>query len=439
MPLLKDFPFHLPSKVSLSEFTDCSTFMTVLLIFMIILLAVAVGMLLLKLILELWAMCGTLSKRWEKLRKNYWIILSTTIVRIVLIVYGTWALYCMYQFKAGDSWAASLLAGVTLAIFSAVLAWFTFRIFYLASKAKKQGGVEELYEHKPWMKKYGFFYDQFKSKLWWFFVPILLVALIRAVFLVFGGGNGMVQAIGILAVEGLFLVLLFWRRPYDGRGANVVNAMIAVTRVLSIVCILVFVEQLGTHLSRFKLTVGISRTTQTITGIVLIAIQSTLTIILALLLVISAISSCLHRRKPNPARKSTIITHDDDLGPIPTGDKYEMGSFSTNKGYIATATSEQAYLDNQPHRAHTVVRDPFVGNPTPVYQEYSSSYGSYTRPASVATRNTSVGHGRAGSIGHESSFQYRPVETQVPLEDVRYSMPPGGTPPASARAGRFSV
>ena len=219
--------------------------MTVLLIFMIVLAAVAVGMLLVKLILELWAMCGTLSKRFEKLRKNYWIVLSTTIVRIVLIVYGTWALYCLYQFKTGDSWAASLLAGATLAIFTAVLGWFTFRIFYLASKAKKQGGVEELYEHKPWMRKYGFFYDQFKSKLWWFFVPILFVSFIRAVFLVFGAGNGMVQAIGILALEGLFLVLLFWRRPYDGRGANVVNAMIAVTRVLSIICILVFVEQLG--------------------------------------------------------------------------------------------------------------------------------------------------------------------------------------------------
>jgi len=41
------------------------------------------------------------------------------------------------------------------------------------------------------------------------------------------------------------LVLLFWRRPYDGRGANVINAMIAVVRVMSIVCILVFVEELG--------------------------------------------------------------------------------------------------------------------------------------------------------------------------------------------------
>ena len=185
--------------------------------------------------------------------------------------------------------------------------------------------------------------------------------------------------------------------------------------------------------------IGISRTTQTITGVVLIAIQSTLTIILALLLLISAISSCFHKRKPNPARKSTIITHDDDLGPIPTGDKYEMGAFPTKQGYIPTATSEQAFMDGQSHRANTVVRDPFMANPTPAYQEYSSSYGSHTRPASVATRNTSVGHGRAGSIGHDSSFQYHPVETHVPPEDVRYSMPPRGTPPASARAARFSL
>jgi hypothetical protein len=213
---------------------------------MIILSSVAVGMLLIKFILELWATCSHLSKRFESIRKNYWRILSTTIVRIVLIVYGTWAVYCLYQFRTGDSWAASLLAGVTLAIFTAVLAFFTIRIFYLAAKAKKlDGGVDELYEHKPWMRKYGFFYDQFKSRLWWFFVPILLVSLLRAFLLVFGAGNGMVQAIGILAVEGIFLILLFWRRPYDGRGANVINAMIAVVRVLSIICILVFVEQLG--------------------------------------------------------------------------------------------------------------------------------------------------------------------------------------------------
>ena len=199
-----------------------------------------------KLFLEIWARCGHLSKRWEVVRQDYWLILSTTIVRIILLVYGTWALYCLWQFRAGDSWGAALLAGVTLAVFTGVIAFFTIRIFYLASKARKlEGGVDELYEHRPWMRKYGFFYDQFKSRLWWFFVPIIIMSLVRAFLIVFGTGNGMVQAIGILAAEGFFLVLLFWRRPYDGRGANVINAMIAVVRIMSIACILVFVEELG--------------------------------------------------------------------------------------------------------------------------------------------------------------------------------------------------
>ena len=204
-------------------------------------------MLLFKLILELWASWSHLSPKFERIRQNYWLLLFTTNVRIILIVYSTWFLFCLWQFRAGDSWAAAVLAAVTLSLFTALIAGFTIRIFILARKARKRGaGIDELYEHEPWARKYGFFYDQFKSKLWWFFVPVLLVSLIRAAFLVFGEGHGMVQAIGILATEAVFLVFLFWRRPYDGRGANVVNAMIAVVRVLSVLCILIFVEQFGT-------------------------------------------------------------------------------------------------------------------------------------------------------------------------------------------------
>lgn len=229
--------------------------MTVLTIFLMVLAGVAIAMLLFKLVLELWARCGHLSKRMDQIRTEYWRILIITLVRIILIVYGTWALYCLFQFREGDSWAASLLAAVTLAIFTVIIIFFTARIFYLAAKARKlQGGVDELYEHEPWMKKYGFFYNQFKSPLWWFFVPIITMSLVRAFLLVFAAGSGLVQAIGILAAEGIFLFVLFWRRPYDGRGANVVNALIGVTRVLSIVCILVFVQELGTPVLHARLT-----------------------------------------------------------------------------------------------------------------------------------------------------------------------------------------
>lgn len=60
-------------------------------------------------------------------------------------------------------------------------------------------------------------------------------------------------------------------------------------RVLSVICILVFVEELG-----------IAETTQTVTGVVLIAIQSVLTGTLAILIGVNAVISII---KQNPHRK----------------------------------------------------------------------------------------------------------------------------------------
>ena len=385
---------------------------------MLVLAGLAVAMLLLRLVLELWALCGHLSKRFEEFRQDYWIIFFTTIVRVVVIVYGTWALYCLYQFRAGDSWAASLLAALTLAVFTVLIGFFTLRIFYLAGKARSlEGGVDELYEHKPWMRKYGFFDHQFKSRLWWFFVPIIILSLVRAFLIVFGAGSGLVQAIGILAAEGIFLVILFWRRPYDGRGANVVNAMIAVVRVLSIICILIFVQELGKSVSVTKLISGISRTTQTILGVVLIAIQSTLTVVLAILIIISGIASCLHKRKPTPRNIRQSAGSDDDLRPldIPLRENVsELDQYPSRRGYIPTATSEPGFQPEFADRRNSRNRDPFRNStPTPIYEEYSSTYGS-SRPHSVASRHPSVGYGRVASIGSEGDFQYRPIGSPPP-------------------------
>jgi hypothetical protein len=87
----------------------------------------------------------------------------------------------------------------------------------------------------------------------------------------------------------LVLGLLIWNRPYERKSGNVINIFIQVVRALSVVCILVFVEELG-----------IAQTTQTVTGVVLIAVQSALTAILALLIAINAIIMCC---KENPHRK----------------------------------------------------------------------------------------------------------------------------------------
>jgi hypothetical protein len=168
-----------------------------------------------------------------------------------------------------------------------------------------------------------------------------------------------------------------------------------------------------------RLTIGISRTTQTVLGVVLIALQSTLTVILAILLVIGAVTSCLHKRKPSP--KMYRQDADDDLQPlgIPLGENAsELDRYPTNNGYVPAATSEQGYPPEFTHRASTIYRDPFINrNPTPAYEEYSSGYGS-SRAYSVASRQLSVAHGRTESVGHESEFNYRPLGSP-PIDAVK--------------------
>ncbi len=104
-----------------------------------------------------------------------------------------------------------------------------------------------------------------------------------------GDGHGMFQTVGQLIIEALMLILLLWSRPYNRKSGNWINIIIQVVRVASVVCILIFVEELG-----------IAQTTKTITGVVLIVVQSALTAILALLIVINSIISCC---KENPHRK----------------------------------------------------------------------------------------------------------------------------------------
>ena len=269
---------------------QANTFMTVLLTFAIVIAAIAIGILLLKVILEAWALFGSFPKKLSNFRKRYWGLLARTITNLILILYGVWTLYCVYQFTNGDSWAAKLLAGVTLAVFTAILGLFTFRIWQLARRFKKsEGDTSALFEDKETWRKYSLFYDSYKRGYWWLFMPIIVYMFAKGCIIAGGNGHGLAQTAGQLVVESLMLVLVLWSRPYATKAGNWINFFIQMVRVLSVICILVFVEQLG-----------LSQSTKTITGVVLIAVQSVLTAALAILIAVNSIIICC---KENPHRK----------------------------------------------------------------------------------------------------------------------------------------
>jgi len=269
---------------------QANTFMTVLLIVAIVVAAIAVGILFFKVILEIWALFGSFPKSLTGFRKHYWGTMARTMVQLLLLFYGIWVLYCIFQFTHGDSWAAKTLAGVTLGLFTAVLAFFAFRIWQTARRLKKaEGDASGLYDDKTHWLKYSLFYDSYKKDFWWLFIPAILYMFAKGCVLAAADGHGLSQTVGQLIIETLMLGLLLWNRPYERRSGNVISIFIQVVRALSVVCILVFVEELG-----------IAQTTQTVTGVVLIAVQSVLTGGLAILIAANAIITCC---KENPHRK----------------------------------------------------------------------------------------------------------------------------------------
>ncbi|KAK9318960.1 hypothetical protein V1517DRAFT_334071 [Lipomyces orientalis] len=280
---------------------NANTFMTVLMFFAIILGAIICSILLLRIAVECWAHFGPLSKSLKSFRTGYWLFLSSTVVRVIFILYGTWVLYCLYQFKLGDSWASLLLATITLGIFTAVIGGFTLRIFWIARKARRASGIEELFEYKPWIRRYGLFYGQFKTNCWWFFVMITMEASGRSIFIALGDGHGLVQVVGQLTLEVIFILVLFTIRPFNKRSGNVINAVITIVRIASLACVLVFVEELG-----------VEAETTTIVGVVLIVIQAVLTALLAVLILIQAIIGIFQK---NTRSKRHMSVNETELQP----------------------------------------------------------------------------------------------------------------------------
>jgi hypothetical protein len=314
------------------------------------------------------------------------------MVNLILVLYGTWVLYCVFQFTHGDSWAAKLLAGLTLAIFTGVLVFFTFKIWQHARRLKKlEGDVSGLYQDKETWLKYSLFYDNYKKDFYWLFIPTIIYMAAKGCVLAAADGHGLTQTIAQLTIECLMLSLLIWNRPYERRSGNVINVFIQIVRVLSVVCILVFVEELG-----------IAQTTQTITGVVLIAVQSLLTGALAILIAANALIMCCKENPHRKRRKEAEKLNRDLLTPLDARDSLLLNPAMVNNsgGYeqqekkypLVKEASNDSFLNEpaNPYSGATPLQ-PFTAGrpftPTPLYRPYTPQG---TRDAAQESRENLV-------------------------------------------------
>lgn len=279
-----------------------NAFMTIFLITMIIILVIIVFLLLFKAILEAWAVFGNFPMSLMGFRKHYWGSIFRTVVMLINLIFPIWVLYSIYQFRTGDAWGPTILAGVTLALFAGTLVFFIVRIYITArAQIKLTGSASRLFEDKEMWLKYSLFYDNLKKETWWFFAAYIFYMFLRNALIAILQGKGMGQTITVLACDVVMLVIMCFLRPFAHRTENVVHIIIQIVRVATWGAILVFVDNLK-----------VERSTQTIMGFALVIVTSILTVLLVGLMLFNAIYQCVkdnpHRKRRKEAGKSPYLS-----------------------------------------------------------------------------------------------------------------------------------
>ncbi|GMM37649.1 hypothetical protein DASC09_049740 [Saccharomycopsis crataegensis] len=248
--------------------------------------------------------------KFQGYRENYRNYLRITLIRVIVILYGVWVLLSLYQFRIKDSWATILLAALTFSIFTFILMAFALRIWYLAYIASKKqaaadeeeqvngrrfstlSGAHSLFHHKPWISRYGVFYDEFKVDFWWVFMIIFLAVFGRNAFIALGVGHPLIQIFGQLAIDVVLCVFFCIYTPFNTKMGNGLNIIIQVVRIVSLILTFLFTD-----------VVSMSRIKSTVVGFVLIALQSSLTVILVLLILANACKGMLNTHWQNTKQK----------------------------------------------------------------------------------------------------------------------------------------
>ncbi|CAL1706967.1 unnamed protein product [Somion occarium] len=141
-------------------------------------------------------------------------------LRIVLIILTPVLVFTFYQWTLKDSWLSILLSVILLLAIAAALGFALYTLYRRRSDpdiSSHHSSIEPLVApYRPQRFYYGSI--------------VLLAMFVKALVTAFAKGQGKVQAILILVVEGLFFGVLVVMKPHRTRGADVFAGYLSLTR-----------------------------------------------------------------------------------------------------------------------------------------------------------------------------------------------------------------
>ena len=224
---------------------ETNIFMTGYIFFLVFVFFVVLGVLIFKGICEALTKAGRMKgDKFKDFRNGWNTVLKGIMFRVILIGYPQMVVLCFWQFTQRDSPAIVALAVFTVFTMIGILAWASAKVIRLARRSisMHKSPAYILYSDPVSLNKWGFLYVQFKATAYFFIVPVLVYFLVKGMFVGLGQEAGVVQAVGLLIIEALFLIGVCVMRPYMDKKMNAFNISIAVINFLNTIFLLIFTE-----------------------------------------------------------------------------------------------------------------------------------------------------------------------------------------------------
>jgi hypothetical protein len=149
---------------------------------------------------------------------------------------------CFWEITKRDSAAEVVLAICTIVTMLIILGWAAVKVWRIAQRSIKmhKNPAYILYSDPKALNKWGFLYVQFKATMYYFIVPMLLYVLVKGMFVAFGQGSGIAQAVGFLILDAALLIGVSIMRPYMDKKTNAFNISIAAVSFFNALLLLFF-------------------------------------------------------------------------------------------------------------------------------------------------------------------------------------------------------
>jgi len=155
-------------------------------------------------------------------------------------MYFPFVVFTFYQWTLKDSWLSLLLSIVA---FLAIISLVSYPAF-LTIRLARRSTLQLLYSDAKHFALQSSLYAQYRESRYYYFLSPIMIYFCRAICISFAKGNGEVQVILMVILEGIAVIAHVALRPCRTKGGDAFSIFLASVRLLCTALTIAFVERL---------------------------------------------------------------------------------------------------------------------------------------------------------------------------------------------------